>query len=291
MIRWMASRGAFFATIRLTDSGSFQYSSGATSSGSTPPRISTLCQPRWGIIQAARKPPPAAPKEKPQKATVTRKARLRSGAYSEVRVAALGIAAPSPRPVRKRKMTSWVTSVEKAVTRVQKPKNSTLQTSTILRPQRSDSGPATSAPTARPISAALITGPSACAVTPHSSRSCGAIRPITTTSKPSSAMMAKQKNTTSFWKAPKGRLLISSRTSMVFVAFTVGTSSVLGSLGACSCCRATLDSAEGVRSFLADRARGCTRSAWRTQRLGGGDVGAAGRVPVRPRRLSAGAGC
>ena len=49
---------------------------------------------------------------------------------------------------------------EKAVTMVQKPKKKTLLTMIFFRPSQSASGPERIAPSARPISAALMTKPS-----------------------------------------------------------------------------------------------------------------------------------
>ena len=93
---------AFFATKNDSDSGIFQIMNGNNTKGNTPPSKMTLRQPNAGIIHAATKPPAAAPKEKPQYAKVTKKARRRSGAYSADNVAALGAAAPKPKPVKKR---------------------------------------------------------------------------------------------------------------------------------------------------------------------------------------------
>ena len=93
-----------------------------------------LFQPKAGIIQADRNPPPAAPRENPQNATVIRNERLRCGAYSDTRILAFGMAAPSPSPVRKRRITMVLMSGENAVARVHRPNMDTLLTSTILRP-------------------------------------------------------------------------------------------------------------------------------------------------------------
>ena len=64
--------------------------------------MKTLRQPHSGMIQAARKPPNAAPSGKPQNIALVSVARRRSGQYSLIKVTALGIAAPRPRPVTKR---------------------------------------------------------------------------------------------------------------------------------------------------------------------------------------------
>ena len=60
-----------------------------------PPSIRTLRQPHCGIIQAARKPPKAAPSGKPQNMALVSVARRPSGQYSLIRVTALGMAALS----------------------------------------------------------------------------------------------------------------------------------------------------------------------------------------------------
>jgi hypothetical protein len=140
-----------------------------------PPSTSTLRQPNCGIIHAARKPPNAAPSGKPQNIALVRVARRRSGQYSLISVTAFGIAAPRPTPVTKRSALSCVRSAAKADDRQATPNSSTEPTSTRLRPRRSASGPANSAPPARPNSAALSTGASAGLVTPHSLISDGAM--------------------------------------------------------------------------------------------------------------------
>ena len=68
-------------------------------------------------------------------------ARRPSGQYSLIKVTALGMAAPSPRPVMKRQTTSWSRSAENADTRQATPMISTEPTNTALRPRRSASGP------------------------------------------------------------------------------------------------------------------------------------------------------
>ncbi|CDL61618.1 hypothetical protein [Klebsiella pneumoniae IS39] len=97
-------------------------SRGANSSGRIPPSAISECQPNWGISHDAENPPAAAPKVKPQKMTVIINERWRSGAYSDTSVPIFGIAAPSPRPVIKRKNIICSTLCEKAVAMVQKPK-------------------------------------------------------------------------------------------------------------------------------------------------------------------------
>ena len=146
-----------------------------STSGAMPPSTSTLRQPHSGIIQAARKPPKAAPSGKPQNMALVSVARRPSGQYSLISVTALGMAAPSPRPVMKRQTTRWVRSAEKAEARQATPMTSTEPTRTALRPKRSASGPADRAPNARPNSAALRTGASAGRSMPHSVISDGAM--------------------------------------------------------------------------------------------------------------------
>src|SRR3954452_1827030 len=111
-----------------------------------PPSISTLRQPHCGIIQAARKPPNAAPSGKPQNMALVRVARRPSGQYSLIRVTAFGMAAPSPRPDMKRHTTRWFNSDEKEEDKQATPITSTEPTSTFLRPKRSASGPEDRAP-------------------------------------------------------------------------------------------------------------------------------------------------
>jgi len=187
----MRAAGACLITRKRTDSGSSQISSGANSSGRMPPSAISECQPNCGISHDAENPPAAAPKVKPQKMTVIINERWRSGAYSDTSVPMFGIAAPSPRPVIKRKNIICSMLCEKAVAMVQKPKKKTLLIMIFLRPSQSASGPEKIAPSARPISAALITRPSWWLLTPHSSFSVGAINPMIAISKPSRAITQK----------------------------------------------------------------------------------------------------
>ena len=91
----------------------------------------------------------------------TKKARRRSGTYSDNSVVVLGMAAPRPRPVRKRSTAISVVLRVQAVNSVHRPKTSTEPISTLRRPHQSDDGPASKAPTARPMGAAPITRPKA----------------------------------------------------------------------------------------------------------------------------------
>src|SRR5579871_3247270 len=145
--------------MKRTDSGSATSISTASTSGTMPPKISRLRQPKWGISQAAKKPPKAEPTGNPQNMQLVMKDRLLSGQYSFISVTALGIAAPRPRPVMKRQIVSDVNEPELADTREAAPMITTATVRTLLRPKRSASGPALSAPKASPNSAALSTGP------------------------------------------------------------------------------------------------------------------------------------
>jgi len=178
---------------KRTDSGSSSAISTATSTGAAPPSISTLRQPRCGIIHAARKPPKAAPSGKPQNMALVSMARLPSGQYSLIRLTAFGIAAPRPRPVTKRSSASSSRLVAKADHRQDTPNSSTDVARISLRPRRSDSGPAKMAPAARPNRAALSTGASAGRVTPQSLISDGAMKPMAAVSKPSSSTIRKHR--------------------------------------------------------------------------------------------------
>jgi hypothetical protein len=187
----MRAGAAFLATRKRTDSGNSSSISTASSSGMTPPAASTLRQPHCGIIQAATKPPSAAPSGKPQNMALVSVARRWSGQYSLIKVTALGIAAPSPRPVTKRSTVNSARVAENADHRHAAPNNITDAVNTPLRPIRSATGPASSAPAARPNRAALSTGASAGRATPHSSRSEGAMNPMAAVSNPSSRTMVK----------------------------------------------------------------------------------------------------
>src|SRR5213592_3510865 len=96
------------------------------------------------------RPPSAEPTVNPQNIVVTRNERRGAGQYSEVSVTALGMAPPSPSPVRKRRNTSHQIDVACDDTRLATPKNSTQVSRTLLRPNRSASGPKTNAPTISP---------------------------------------------------------------------------------------------------------------------------------------------
>ena len=162
-------------TRNFTDSGKSSASSSVKISGAIAPVSSTLRQPWWGISQEEIAPPPAAPRGKPQYMALIAMARQRWGANSEISVMAFGMAAPSPRPVRKRHSVRGFRLCAQAVPRLARPKNRHEKTSTRLRPIRSDTGPAISAPSDSPSSAALSTGPRSCLWIPHSADSVGAM--------------------------------------------------------------------------------------------------------------------
>ena len=141
-------------------------------------------------------PPAAAPKVKPQKMTVIINERWRSGAYSDTSVPIFGIAAPSPRPVIKRKNIICSTLCEKAVAMVQKPKK-TLLMMIFLRPSQSASGPRKS-PQREADQRGADHQTQLVVAYPHSSFSVGAIKPMIAISKPSRAMTQKPRNIISF---------------------------------------------------------------------------------------------
>jgi hypothetical protein len=116
-----------------TDSGRLGSITSNSSSGAAPPSMSTLRQPQSGIIHAARKPPSAAPSGKPQNMALV-STRRAAGLYSLVSVTALGMAAPSPRPVRKRRMVSSCRLPAKAEPMHAAPMTSTDSSRILRRP-------------------------------------------------------------------------------------------------------------------------------------------------------------
>ena len=126
--------------------------------GMVPPTINTLCQPKCGINHADIKPPTAAPTGKPQNMVFTSKERLLSGQNSDNKVTALGMAAPKPTPVMKRKISNCSKFWANAEAMLQVEKMNTAMIKTVLRPTLSATGPNDTAPTAKPNKAALITG-------------------------------------------------------------------------------------------------------------------------------------
>ncbi len=125
--------------------------------------------------------------------------RERSGTYSESSVVVLGMAAPRPRPVRKRSSDSVTMPSENALSRLNEPNSAMEPISSFLRPKRSESGPTSSAPMARPSGAALITTPKLAREMPHSRVMSGARKPMMATSMPSVATIRKHKPSSSHW--------------------------------------------------------------------------------------------
>ncbi|MDT4826041.1 hypothetical protein FQZ97_593390 [compost metagenome] len=186
-------------TRKRADSGSSHASSGSSARGSTPPSTSTLRQPKAGTRCAATTPPSAEPRVKPQNMLVTISERRRCGQYSDVRVMALGMAPPRPRPVSRRSRASISTLGAKAASRLKPPKQATDSIRMRLRPKRSASGPAMKAPSISPTSAAPSTGLRALASSCHSSRKAGAIKPMAAVSRPSTAVTRKHRIRTNHW--------------------------------------------------------------------------------------------
>src|SRR3954451_12544617 len=118
----------------------------------------------------AAKPMRADPRLNPVNMIVIISERRRCGAYSDKRVEAFGMAGAMPGPARKRRIAIWVGDDVHAVASVNRPMISTETIRTGLRPNRSEDGPATKAPTTRPNGAALITMPNAGREISHSCR-------------------------------------------------------------------------------------------------------------------------
>src|SRR6266516_4613679 len=146
-------------TRKRIDSGSRTIERTPITTGRIPPTINTDCQPNCEISPAATKPPTAAPMEKPVNIVMTAVARNFLGAYSEVRAMALGIAPPKPNPVNRRKKSKDSSEPAVAVRSAPKPNIHVQRTKTGLRPNRSASGPQTSAPIIIPNSPLEMTGP------------------------------------------------------------------------------------------------------------------------------------
>ncbi len=107
------------------------------------------------------KPATAAPSEKPKNIIITTVARLRCGEYSAVRAMALGMAPPSPSPVRNRHTIKPCTDDAVGVSSMNAPKTIRQKIMTGLRPIRSATMPKTSAPVISPTSPLTTTGVSA----------------------------------------------------------------------------------------------------------------------------------
>ncbi len=197
------------------DSGNATTDTSASSKGTTPPTANTLRHPKAGMMAAATNPPAAAPSVKPQNMPLSSNARRRVGTHSESSVVALGVAAPRPRPVMKRRIVSMVSDEAYTVARLKMPNRATEATSTGLRPILSAIGPDISAPSARPTSEALSAGPNACFGTPHSLVSEGTTKPIAAVSKPSATMIRKHRTKTTAWYPLKRWPSMNSCTSSV----------------------------------------------------------------------------
>ena len=191
--------------------------------GSTPPRISTPCQPKSWSSAAADSPPSAPPIVKPQNMTMTNRERLRSGQYSEVIVIAAGIAPPRPIPVMKRQIVSPSMVVAVAEAMLATAKAAVAKISTALRPTLSASGPKTKAPAISPNSPAPNKGASCAGVTFHCARSAGAMKPTAAVSNPSAATTRKHRMITMSWYRLSGRELMKSWISTVCVGATTSS--------------------------------------------------------------------
>ena len=97
------------------DSGSRTDDASAIAIGMIPPTMKTDGHPKRGMIDAATRPPTAAPSENPQIIVVTAPARRRRGMYSEVSAMAFGMAPPMPSPVIARQNMSDSTDCAVAV--------------------------------------------------------------------------------------------------------------------------------------------------------------------------------
>ena len=165
----------------------------------TPPTTNTDGHPNRGMIDAATRPPTAAPSENPQIIVVTAPARRRRGMYSEVSAMAFGMAPPMPRPVTARQAINDSTDCAVAVSSEPTPKISAQAMSTGLRPMRSASGPLTSAPIIMPTSPLEITEPSTPREIFSAAVSAGATKPIACASKPSTNTISPHIVATSSW--------------------------------------------------------------------------------------------
>jgi hypothetical protein len=139
----------------------------------------------------------AEPRLNPVNMIVIINERLRRGAYSDSSVEAFGMAAPIPVPARKRRIAISVGEDAHAVASVKSPMMRTETTKTGFRPNRSEDGPATKAPTTRPNGAALITMPKAGREMFQSAKMEGVTKPMMATSMPSATTIIKQRATNS----------------------------------------------------------------------------------------------
>lgn len=121
---------------------------------------------------------------------ITKDDRRRAGANSLVRATRLGMAAPRPAPVRKRRVISCIGLVVRAQSTVRMP-NSAVHVMTVRRcPYRFARGDKTRYPTIKPTIAAEKIGPSEATGRPHSRAIAGATKLIAWVSKPSRNMTA-----------------------------------------------------------------------------------------------------
>ena len=190
----MRSCASPFVTRKRTDSGSSAPSTGASTSGATPPPTSRTRQPKPGSTRAAIRPAMADPSVKPQNISVTSDDRRAVGQNSDASVIVIGIAPPRPSPVRKRNAISDVRPPLYDDARLAAPNTIIDATSIVLRPWRSASGPTAKAPSISPKSPAANSGPSCATPSRHSARIAGAMNPMIAVSKPSMAMTRKQRN-------------------------------------------------------------------------------------------------
>ena len=106
--------------------------------------------PTVGIKYEFNKPSVSPPSGNAAHITVTKAARKRPGAYSEVSAIKHGVAPPKPNPATTLKAISIGTDVASAVRMVKTPICAAATISSVLRPKRSASGPNVAAPTVAP---------------------------------------------------------------------------------------------------------------------------------------------
>ena len=115
-----------------------------------------------------------APRVKPAEIIIMTNTRRRCGLNSPHSAMALGMMAPSPRPVMKRMTASCHTLVASGVTSMLTAKKKVDHTSTGRRPTLSATTLSTSEPISKPNRPAPNTGPMADFSMPHSCRMAGA---------------------------------------------------------------------------------------------------------------------
>ena len=161
------------------------------------------------------KPIAAEPRLKPLNMMVINSERRRCGTYSESSVVAFGIAAPMPMPASRRSSAISCGEDDPAAMTVKMPNRNTAVVSTILRPNRSDKGPAISAPMTRPKGAALMTKPKAGREMFQSCRIEGVTKPMIATSIPSATTMRKHMATSAHRKGAIGRSSMKALMSII----------------------------------------------------------------------------